>query len=309
MIYLVLLFTSFISDGLGLSFSNVNVISTSIALPLNIVAADMDQDGDLDLLVCSRGRVDWLENTDSMGDFSVVHLVYSLSFFRSAIPADLNGDDRLDIVASRLNEVYWIKSAGAAGEFSSTLNVIDDSLSGATWSVAADVDSDGDLDVVAAGESADSVLLYKNNGTGVFDQLGTFLTQTEDQPLHLVAADIDGDEDLDIVSASGGTGVAWFQNSDGEGTFESGVSLGGPISGAHHVDAADIDGDGDVDLVASSDNDNIVYIYINSDGLGNFSTGISLGFIDSPINFKAADLDADGDLDLVGCSHGSGEIV
>lgn len=97
---------------------------------------------------------------------------------------------------------------------------------GPSWPVAADIDSDGDLDVVSTGQSSNFIVLYMNNGTGAFDQ-GSVLSQTEDEPDHLVAADIDGDGDLDIVSASFGTGVAWFQNRDGEGTFESGVSLNG----------------------------------------------------------------------------------
>lgn len=116
-------------------------------------------------------------------------------------------------------------------------------LVGASWSVAADVDVDGNLDVVATGLGDPGVIvLYKNDGTGEFDQ-GAYLSQTEYQPAHVVAADIDRDGDLDIVVASLETGVAWFQNSDAEGTYESRVSVSGPILGAHHVDVAGIDGE------------------------------------------------------------------
>lgn len=126
-----------IFEGLGQSFSLVNIISTSINEPVNIVAADMDQDGDLHVFVASSGYppLRWLENKDSRGTFSVDHTIpfTALYYFltTSAIPADLNGDDRLDVVVTADETFLWFKSTGDAGEFSPTSNLIDIGLLGA----------------------------------------------------------------------------------------------------------------------------------------------------------------------------------
>lgn len=108
---------------------------------MNIVAADIDQDGDLDLLSSTSTYTPlvWLENTDGRGTFSVQHSIsrssssYSQSMSTtSAILADLSGDDRLDVVvtAGFSYNLVWSKGDGDTGEFSTTMNDMRDNFGG-----------------------------------------------------------------------------------------------------------------------------------------------------------------------------------
>ena len=77
------------------------------------------------------------------------------------------------------------------------------------------------------------------------------------------AADLDGDGDLDVLSASWGDDkIAWYQN-DGSGNFgpQSIISTDG--SGVRSVYAADLDGDGDIDVISASFLDNKIAWYEN----------------------------------------------
>ena len=73
---------------------------------------------------------------------------------------------------------------------------------------AADLDNDNDLDVLSASENG--ITLYKNDGSGHFNQSQLISTLPGS---FLDTADFDGDGDLDVLSASSGLDIiAWFKN-------------------------------------------------------------------------------------------------
>lgn len=66
--------------------------------------------------------------------------------------------------------------------------------------------------------------------------------------------------------------VSWYDNTDGEGTFDGGQDLTAALDGAQSLSAADFDGDGDVDVVAASHRDGLEW-FKNANGLGAFELG------------------------------------
>ncbi|KAK3256864.1 hypothetical protein CYMTET_34025, partial [Cymbomonas tetramitiformis] len=73
--------------------------------------------------------------------------------------------------------------------------------------------------------------------------------------------DVDGDGDLDVLSASWNDAkIAWYAN-DGSGGFGSQQVISTLADFARSVYAADMDGDGDVDVLSASDDDDKIAWY------------------------------------------------
>jgi hypothetical protein len=82
-------------------------------------------------------------------------------------------------------------------------------------------------------------------------------------PTCVCAADLDGDGDLDALSASSEDNkVAWYTN-DGSGYFGPQQVLTTEADGADSVSAADLDGDGDLDVLSASSDDAKIAWYKN----------------------------------------------
>ena len=78
---------------------------------------------------------------------------------------------------------------------------------------------------------------------------------------------------MDLASASSSDDkIAWYENTDGKGTFGSQQIVSTSANGAPSVFAADLDGDGDMDLASAYYGDNKIAWYENTDGKGTFGS-------------------------------------
>ncbi|MFQ5649776.1 MAG: tandem-95 repeat protein [bacterium] len=120
------------------------------------------------------------------------------------------------------------------------------------------------------------------------------------------AEDVDGDGDLDLVTAAF-DGIDWWQN-DGNQTFSKQI-VDEQMQGAWSAHADDMDGDGDIDIMACSPSDDEVVLWLN-DGNQNFDTRL---VIDArgldPETVITEDLDQDGDRDILVAYWESRDIV
>ena len=144
---------------------------------------------------------------------------------------------------------------------------------GATQSALADLDGDGDLDLLVASYPADSVAWLPNT-----DGLGNFgapqvISSSADGPVSVDAADFDGDGDLDVLFASYlDDTIAWARNNDGLGAFDAPQSVSTTATGVLEARARDVDGDADPDVVAATSGDDALVWYENEGGAGTFVT-------------------------------------
>ena len=121
------------------------------------------------------------------------------------------------------------------------------------------------------------------------------------------AIDVDGDGDVDALSASYFQDtVAWYEN-DGSESF-AGHDLTNSSGGAWSVHAIDVDGDGDVDVLSASFADDTVAWYEN-DGLESFVEHVVTTLADGAMTAYPIDLDGDGDVDVLYASSGDDTVA
>ena len=286
-------------------FGPQNVLDPAADGAQSVVSADLDGDGDLDVLAASLAgatTVNWYAN-DGTGAFGPAQPISNAEFALSVFASDLDGDGDLDVlVASALdNSVSWYTNAGP-GLFGPAQFI----TFGGAAVAAADVDGDGDQDVVSA--SGSDVGWHANDGTGLFGARQA-VDPAVDSVWGLELADMDGDGDLDALYASSWEHlVAWAAN-DGSGGFAPRQVLNASAYEARSVAAADLDGDGDLDALSASSGDGKLAWYENL-GAGAFADERLLSTSGtSPWSVTTADVDLDGDLDVLSAWFDGGSIL
>jgi hypothetical protein len=162
---------------------------------------------------------------------------------------------------------------------------------------SADIDGDGDKDILATSTNGDKIVWFENlDGQGNFS-VPIIISTGLDYPIYLEATDMDGDGDLDIVTASTyDDKISWYKNLDGVGNFGSRQIIT-TLEYTLVVHTSDIDNDGDNDIVAAGDH--LLVWLENIDGQGSFSSQkiISDSILTSEA-FEISDMDNDGDMDI-----------
>lgn len=218
---------------------------------------------------------------------------------QSVFAADIDGDSYKDVLSANkfASTLTWYKNMGN-GTFG-TQQIIS-SLNQPLKINAADLDGDNDMDILATAPFSDLVVWYKNlDGNGSFSA-GIVIANDADGANDVIAIDIDGDLDLDVISASDSSGLAWYENLDGIGNFSSTKIISTTLPNCRSVFAADIDGDGDFDLVTNASGSQNLFWFENLDGLGAFGPKQFVAVTTTYVNSVfCADLDGDDDLDIV----------
>ena len=296
--------------------------------PAGLAVADLDADGDLDL-VCAN------EDGNTLAVFSqfspavlgtTPHWRLGSSAAtdgpRAVVAADLNADGLVDLASANGaggDLALFFQAAG--GVFASAPDLsLGQGLLGAPSAIhAADLDGDGDQDLVAANEVGNDLAIFFQDPAGVFPAApsavlgGIGLT---DGPMDVCALDIDGDGDLDLVCANGlGDDLTCFlQQTPGVFSAVPGPVLGGVAwtAGARAVAVADLDGDGDLDLVSANEGANSLTVFLQT-APGVFAVAPDITLTDAsltgPTAVQARDVDGDGDLDLVCSNPGSSNLA
>ena len=254
--------------------------------------ADMDNDGDNDIVAANSGNgaasgnwtntggIGWYEN-DGEADPSftrnnIIDYAYGAN---NVVVADLNGDRNLDIVstwvaypnnccnANSRKAVYKHINDGNANPSFTSL-AIKTGMPNLTSVFAADMDGDGDADVVTSQRNNDSSLsLFKNSGVGGFTY-SNIPTNSEVRDFRNVyPGDFNGDGHMDFVvslnpSSYESYDIQLFENDGNSNPTWTYSTIATSSSHNLKLFVEDIDGDGDADVL-SVDNTEPVSWYEN----------------------------------------------
>ena len=290
-------------------------ITTSTDGPSSVYVADMDGDGDLDIVSTSvlDDTIAWYEN-DGAADpsWTAADIATSADAPYSVYVADMDDDGDLDIVSASFEDdtIAWYENDGAADP-SWTAADITTSADGALMVYIADMDGDGDLDIVAASELDDTIAWYENDGAADPSWTAADITTSADAPHSVYVADMDDDGDLDIVSASFyDDTIAWYENDGAADPSWTAADITTSADGADSVYVADMDDDGDLDIVSASTFDDTIAWYENDGAADPSWTAADITTsADGATSVYVADMDGDGDLDIVSASQNDDTIA
>jgi hypothetical protein len=243
----------FRNEGKG-SFVEVtpDVIASRQEATRAFISFDMDRDGDLDLFGVTnyQGSADPPDERNEVyrneGDFEFTSVtagdLHTAPVGQGATDTDFDGDGDVDVLAAnRTGPVNILRNDGN-GNFTLTdpasIGIRHEAEDGVT---TADVDNDGDLDLLLAGSDGQGHL-YFNDGHGTFTHAQSFSGTAGYMGGF---ADLDNDGDVDLYFAGDAT---VFLN-DGAGRYAAGPAV--PVVGSNDprgVAFADLDGDGDLDF-------------------------------------------------------------
>ncbi len=296
------------TDGLG-NFSAQQIISTNANGAANVIATDLDNDGDMDVISSSvlDDKLAWYENLDGLGNFGVEQIIGIDPFdFHSINAGDVDSDGDIDIITSNFNIIKWYENVNNGANF--MVNTINSGESNFHffYNFPIDIDGDGDIDVVSGsrGTFNNKIVWYENiDGLGNFGD-ENFITNNIDVITDIYASDLDGDGDIDILSASRNDNkIAWYENTDGQSSFSAQKLISDTASFAFSVYTTDIDNDGDQDVLSGSGGENKIVWYENIDGLGNFGDENFIATdIGGAMDILAAELNNDNKIDVVSTS-------
>jgi hypothetical protein len=230
----------------------------------------------------------------------IVIIIGLLFIFQTVVAGSLNNYfPRNPLKNVDLFDISWEK------------HIIDDAFDYAFGVHAADVDMDGDYDILGAAQEGDFIAWWRNEGGDSISWTKIIIDDNFDGATSVSAVDIDADLDIDIVgSAWQANEIAlWINNGESpigwtKHTIKSGFNF------AHEAYCYDLDQDDDIDILGASSEDHQIAWWRNDGGDPIIWTEqiIANNFMGAK-SARVADFDEDGLLDVVGTAFYDDEII
>lgn len=184
-------------------------------------------------------------------------------------------------------------------------HAIDTEFDGANFVSTADVDGDGELDILGSAENSNQIVWWEN--TNKFEFIKHIIDDQLEDAKCVYGGDLDNDLDMDIVAASeSGNEIAWWEN-DGLLNFTKHIIVS-DWTRVLSICVTDIDNDNDLDIAGASSGENEIAWWKN-DGTGNFSKNTIDDYFRGASSIYVDDIDSDGDMDLLGAASTDSDIA
>ena len=249
-------------DSLG-TFGPKQILSDDFA-GISLDLGDIDLDGDLDIGFAVHsvldGHVGWFINEDGLGHFTRQIIQGTAKGVNEIRLADKDGDGDEDFLLTRdfrsaggdeISTILWLENTDGNGAFTEGL-LVSSAFAQPDAITVADIDSDGDLDVLAGSQTTGLVVWFENENNGTSFNNFHAITDNAVSITDLVVADFDRDGDSDVAySTADRDVVAWLENEDGRGVFARENTIA-EVEIPTSLLPADFDADGDLDLAITA---------------------------------------------------------
>jgi hypothetical protein len=230
-----------------------------------VTAADLNDDGRIELITANANDDTLTVLTNDGGGIFSSNASYIVGGYPTYVAvADVNGDGKLDLItanaASGANSLTVLTNDGN-GEF-----VLDATLMVGSYPasvLAADMNGDGNVEIISANSGDNTLTVLTNDGVGDYGSNAT--VQVGSVPSSLAAADVNGDGKLDLICANAGDGTLSVLTNDGSGGFDLNAAFysgSGPDSTPYCVLATDLTGGGNPDLVSVNYSDDTTSVFL-----------------------------------------------
>ncbi len=217
---------------------------------------------------------------------------------------DVDGDDYLDmaIVSENSSDVRVFKNnANATGAYTTPNFSVTNVATQPSPNENADLNGDGNIDIVTCNSigGGGSISVLMGDGQGHFAPAVTYNMGSD--PHGLALLDVDGDGDVDVVTANQGSDDLALRRNNGDGTFGPVTFFEGGGSGEYSVAAADMNNDGITDLVVGMRSSQNIVVHLGN-GNGTFTPQAPQSAGGGVWMIVCGDIDANGNMD-VSCAN------
>ncbi len=269
-----------------------------------VYCADVNSDGTNDVLAIGPNCAMWFSNTDGIGVAWNPILIEYVNYGQDIYSSDVDGDGDIDVLGAlyELHQIIWWENVDGLGN-TWTEHIVDGYWSYKSSVSSADIDGDGDADIL--GTTTNGRVIWWENSDGLGATWVEHIVESSfTDAVDIQSTDLDGDGDADILVVSNQLdGITWWENIDGSGTSWTEHNITEEFNGASSVYSSDMDGDGDYDVLGGSGGSGIIW-WENADGTGTTWTQhvVDAG-ISNIISVHANDIDGDGQIDVLGASN------
>ncbi|MEX0726802.1 MAG: VCBS repeat-containing protein [Planctomycetaceae bacterium] len=290
----------------------------------NLAAADVDNDGLLDLVfgvggrgIAKPGRIIVARNKGA-GQFDKQVEYATPSEAKGVAFADLDNDGVLDLLYTARGSGYdgdikigrlYIRRGLGDWKFGEAIE--SEAGRSAYYVEVADLNNDGYVDIIIPNEHDTKVTYFINPGESLFADakplasLSVTATPIPNLRSHAVndvkAADFNGDGNQDLVTANLGTSTVSIFLGKGDGTFQQDTQYDAGLNGAF-LGTGDFDNDGDADFVIAHWTEDFASVFLNN-GDGTFAPRVDYKTGSGNYGVDVADVNGDGRQDFVTANY------
>jgi len=214
-------------DGSGTSWTE-HTIDGDFDSARSVYSEDVDGDGDMDVLGAAPGADDitWWENLDGSGMSWAEHTVDGeFDGAVSVYSEDIDGDGDMDVLGAATgadeSTTWWENLDGLGTSWAE--HIVDGDLNGAVSVYSADIDSDGDMDVLGAAYDDDDITWWENNNGSGTSWTKHTIDGNFDQAYSVYSEDINGDGDMDVLGAASTADIITWWDLTPTGRLESSI--------------------------------------------------------------------------------------